>query len=81
MLTFTAGPSFINTTGGTAPIHGAIGSFGVSIFADAGFAFRMHGGIDGKGKGLFDFDFLGGYGFWINWLNLSAVAGIGGDFT
>ena len=80
-LTLTGGVTTANTTGGSAPIRGGMGSFRISGFPDAGGGFRMSGGSYGTDRRFIDFEFFGGYGFWINYLYLGAIGGIGSDVT
>ncbi len=81
MFTLTGGVTSATMPGGGAPIRGGVAALRITGFRDAGGGFRIHGGSYGTDRGFVDFEWLGGYGFWINWLNLTAIGGIGGDMS
>lgn len=82
MLSLTGGVASASTTGGMDSSTGGIASLAVSMFPHTsrkGGGFRISGGK--ADSWLMDIDFYGGYGFRLGWLSMSAVAGIGLDFT
>ena len=81
-VTFTGGYAKATTTGGSGGFKGGGGSLALAIFPSEshyGGGFRMSGAyVD---HWLMDIDFFMGLGFHLGWLSISAVSGIGLDFT
>lgn len=76
-ISFTGGPMFASTTGGTGSQKGGIASFQAgAVFGRPLVLFGFTGGY-GAGHGLIELDLKGGVGFRAGGLALHAVSGLG----